>query len=56
VPLEHEKREQSARLQAAELAGALLTVEPNGELSAQLNSVPAGHASGRWPGSLLPSG
>ena len=54
VPLEHEKRKQCARLQAAQLAGALPTIEPDGELSAQLNPVPAGHASDRPAGPLLP--
>ena len=40
VPLEHQKGKQCARLQAAQLAGALPTIEPDGELSAQLESGP----------------
>ena len=43
MPFEHEKCQQRAS-QAAELAGALPTVEQNRKLSTQLNAVRAGHA------------
>jgi hypothetical protein len=54
VPLEHEKRKQSARLQATQLAGALPTVEQNSDLSAELNPVPADHAIDCRPHSPIP--
>ena len=54
VPLEHQKREQSACLQATQLAGALPSVEENHELSAELNPVPADHASDRRTHSPIP--